>query len=423
MRVERLLHIVIANNIFPPHMAGGAELIVSYLAREVAARGHQVTVMSTCAPEMEPYPDEVVDGVRVVRFFPKNIYWSFDRSPRPAWKKAVWHLRDSWNRDAARRMRLLFAQCPPAVLHTHVIDGLSASIWRTARGMGAGVIHTAHDYHLICPRAFMLTPEWRLCTSPSFACRSYTRWHARTTRWVDVFASPSRFLIDKHRQLGLSVGAMQVISNGIPLPDPLSVRASDRGFQEPLRLLLAARMTVEKGVRVLLEAMRLIPPDVNVTLDIAGRGALADEVVSAAQADPRIRFHGYVSGDAKARLFRASDVLVLPSLWYENAPVVIVEAGAYGMGVIGSDIGAIPEFVVPRETGLLFKVGDAADLAASIIEVARGRSLLRTFRENGQRLAARFTVEAMTDRYIEQYQRIAFRHRYELEVKAAGASV
>ena len=60
-------------------MAGGAELVVAYLAEGLAARGHRATVVSTCGPEMEPYPAEIRNGVEVLRFFPRNMYWSFAR--------------------------------------------------------------------------------------------------------------------------------------------------------------------------------------------------------------------------------------------------------------------------------------------------------------------------------------------------------
>jgi glycosyltransferase involved in cell wall biosynthesis len=357
---------------------------------------------------MEPYPDEVTNGVRIVRFFPRNFYWTFNRSPRHPLKKALWHVRDAWNHAASLRLRELLKKDPPDVLHTHVIDGLSASIWRAAKKMGAGVIHTAHDYHLICPRAFMMTKDWKLCTSPSLACRIYGRWHVNTTRYVDVFASPSRFLIEQHVKGGLRAKSTVVVANGIPIPE-LPSRLAEQGaeYTRPIRLLLAARMTVEKGIRVVLDAMTHLPRDLPVTLDVAGRGALADDVVRAAAMDPRITFHGYVSGEQKHQLFSRSDCLLLPSLWYENAPVVIVEAGAYGMGVIASDIGAIPEFVSHERNGLLFKMGDPVDLARAVTRIARNRTLLTTFAKAGRDFAGRSSVGAMADHYLEHYCQLA----------------
>ncbi len=140
-------------------MAGGAELIVAWLSEGLVERGHRVTVVSTCGPDMQPYPAEKRNGVTVIRFFPRNVYWNFAREGQSPVRRALWHLRDAWNRDAARRFRAILADGPPDIVHTHLIDGFSASIWRRARQRGVPVVHTAHDYHLLCPRAFLLTRE------------------------------------------------------------------------------------------------------------------------------------------------------------------------------------------------------------------------------------------------------------------------
>jgi glycosyltransferase involved in cell wall biosynthesis len=153
---------------------------------------------------MEPYPVEIRNGVTVVRFFPKNLYWNFAREGQSAARRVMWHLRDAWNRDAARRFRAILEMAPPSVVHTHLIDGFSASIWRRARHAGVPIVHTAHDYHLLCPRAFLLDRQWRICQRPSAGCRLYRAWHLRTARDVDLFVSPSRFLLDRHVQAGFA---------------------------------------------------------------------------------------------------------------------------------------------------------------------------------------------------------------------------
>ena len=101
------MHVLLVNNLYPPIMAGGAELIVAWLAEGLAARGHRVTAVSTCGPDMEPYPVEHRNGVEVIRFFPRNMYWSFARQGQPRIKRALWHLRDAWN---LRRRRGVFAR-------------------------------------------------------------------------------------------------------------------------------------------------------------------------------------------------------------------------------------------------------------------------------------------------------------------------
>src|SRR5258708_2633195 len=96
------------------------------------------------------------------------------------------------------------AAAPATIAHTHLIDGFSASIWRRARRAGLPVIHTAHDYHLLCPRAILLDPHWHICHRPDLACRLYRAWHLRTASAIDLFVSPSRFLLDRHQQAGFA---------------------------------------------------------------------------------------------------------------------------------------------------------------------------------------------------------------------------
>ncbi len=398
------MHVLLVNNIYPPIMAGGAELMVAWLGESLAARGHRVTAVSTCGPEMEPYPVEMRNGVEVIRFFPRNMYWSFSRTGQPAHRRALWHLRDAWNRDAGRRFGAILRDALPDIVHTHLIDGLSATVWARARQAGVPVVHTAHDYHLLCPRAFMLDRDWKICANPSLGCRAYRAWHLTTAREVDLFVSPSRFLLDEHAKAGLAPARWAVVRNGIPVPAEAEAIRRARAPAPPLRVLLLCRLTVEKGVRVVLEAMRRLPPEAEVTLTVAGRGPLEEEVRQAAQTDPRIRFAGYVSGEAKKALLAEAHHLLIPSLWYENAPVAVVEAAASGMGVIGSRIGGIPELVREARTGFLFEPGDAAKLADIVSGLITGRLGLPDLDADTAALAEAHTVERMADAYLGHYE-------------------
>jgi glycosyltransferase involved in cell wall biosynthesis len=392
------MHVIVVNNIYPPIMAGGAELIVAWLSEGLAARGHRVTVVSTCAPEMQPYPVETVNGVTVIRFFPRNIYWNFAREGQPRHRRALWHLRDAWNRDAGRRFRAIVDDASPDIVHTHLIDGFSASIWRRARRARIPVIHTAHDYHLLCPRAFMLTRDWRICHTPSAACRIYRAWHLATARDVDLFVSPSRFLLEQHRAAGLPNIPMAVVPNGIPLP-PAPPRE-----ERPMRFILLTRLTVEKGVRVVLQAIATLPRELAFELVIAGRGPLEPEMRDAAAADSRISFVGYVTGEAKQALLRSARYMLVPSLWYENAPVAVVEAAAHGVGVIASRIGGLPEFVREGRTGLLFEPGDARALATIMRRLVNHTVALPDLPGECRDMAQEFTVDRMVECYLHRYQ-------------------
>jgi glycosyltransferase involved in cell wall biosynthesis len=396
------MHVLVVNNIYPPIMAGGAELIVAWLSEGLAARGHRVTVVSTCGPEMEPYATETVNGVTVMRFFPRNLFWNFARAGEKPYRRALWHLRDAWNSDAGRRFRAILDAAPPDLVHTHLIDGFSAAIWRRARQAGIPVVHTAHDYHLLCPRAFLLTRDWQICRRPALGCRAYRTWHLRTARDVNLFVSPSQFLLDHHRASGLVASQAAVVRNGIPLPHGTARSAQPT---RP-RILFLTRLTIEKGVRVVLQAVASLPKTLDFELVIAGRGVLENEVREAAAADSRVRFLGYVTGEVKEALLTDSHFLLLPSLWYENAPVAVIEAAAYGLGVIGSRIGGVPELVRDGRTGVLFEPGDVAGLARIIAELVRGQRKLVDLQAESQALVEEHSVERMVDAYLGHYHRL-----------------
>lgn len=406
------MHVMVVNNLYPPLMAGGAERIVAYLCEGLVERGHRVTVVSTCGPEMEPYPVETVNGVEVLRFFPPNVYWSFQRSLNPGPRKWIWHARDAWNRAAGARLRTILDQAKPEVMHTHLIDGFSAAIWAQAQRAGVPVLHTAHDYHLLCPRAFMLTHDWKLCTKPRAHCRLFRHWHISTTRHIDLFASPSRFLLDIHEKAGLRARQGKVIHNGIPLPNDGAAVRAQRPPESRTRFLMLTRLTVEKGVETVLAAMKRLPADLPVELAIAGKGTLEENVRAAAEADPRIRYLGFLDGPAKTAALARAGHLLLPSLWYENAPVTIVEAAAYGLGLVGSHIGGIPEFVEPGRTGLLFPPGDADALAAIMTRLVRDPDALPTLADSSAALAQRFSMERMIDDYEQHYAALAQRRPF-----------
>jgi glycosyltransferase involved in cell wall biosynthesis len=249
----------------------------------------------------------------------------------------------------------------------------------------------------------MLTKNLQICRNPTLACRAYRQWHVRTTREVDLFCAPSQFLIDKHMAHGLKAGRTARIANGIPLPAMDTPKLPSDGT---LRFVFAARLTPEKGCAMVLEAIRALPKHANYELTVAGRGPFADQFEEEAARNPRVKFLGYVEGPAKDTLFRASDCLLLPSLWYENAPLVILEAAAYHLAVIGSWIGAIPEFVQDKTTGLLFTPGDAIGLASSMMRLINEPGLARQLGDNAAGLAEASNVDRMVDAYEAEYERL-----------------
>src|ERR1035437_8115881 len=201
------LRVVLVSNFYPPHVVGGAEIVAAQLARELVATGVDVSVVTTCGPQ-DGMREEVLDGVHVVRFFPRNLWWNFARfqagDARSLPAKLVWNLRDGWNRDAARKFGAVLDAVAPDVVHTHNLKGLSPSVWAEARRSGLPVVHTMHDYYLLCGRGTMLRRDGTPCGQRCLGCLGYRAWYKPKAALVDLLCSPSRHLLDVHLHAGVT---------------------------------------------------------------------------------------------------------------------------------------------------------------------------------------------------------------------------
>jgi glycosyltransferase involved in cell wall biosynthesis len=139
---------------------------------------------------------------------------------------------------------------------------------------------------------------------------------------------------------------------------------------------------------------------------------LEKEVREAAAVDPRIRFVGYVTGDAKEALLDTAHCLIIPSLWFENAPVAVVEAAAHGLAVIASRIGGLPELVDEGRSGLLFEPGDIDGLTANMGGLIDGELTLPELAAASRTLAQRHSVSHMVDAYLDCYASVLSADRH-----------
>lgn len=343
------MRIALVSNTLPPEGKGGAEAYVADLGAALAER-HDVLVL-TGARTGE------IAGARVARL-PGLPPLAHDA---PAARKALWHARDQWLPSVARAVRGELRSFRPDVVHTHAVQGLSASVFSAVAADDRPHVHTAHDLGLLCMRVTM-TRELEFCGGRCLSCRPQRLIRARAAkRRLDRLVAPSDHVRRRHVEAGV-----------VPEERSLTIRqgapAANGRLREPtagsLHLGYIGTLAAIKGVPTLLEAVRGGSDGWRLT--VAGSGALEDDVRAAAAADPRIEFAGRVDGERKDAFFDAVDVLVLPSEWEENGPLVLVEAGVRGIPAVVSDRGGLPETPEAR----VFPARDAAALRSVIAALA-----------------------------------------------------
>ncbi len=383
------------NTLFAPRSCGGAEVFLGRFSDELIARGHDVQV-ACLSPTPQPRADQ---KPRVREFNLRNVYWPFDGQPRSRWLKAVWHLRNSFGRGGASDIGELLAEERPDLVHTHNLSGFTSVVWRIARAHGIPLVHTIHDYALLCPSATMFRGDAN-CTGQCLGCRLLSLPKPGHSQAVDAVVGCSRFVLNRHLEGGYFTRATQhVIHNG----DPSGVRAAtaERCTQtKALRVGYLGRLAASKGVEMMLDALLPLVP-AKCELLIAGNGDAAYE----SMLKDRYQRHGVrLVGRVDASTFLAGiDVLVVPSLWHEPFGLVLCEAMSAGVPIVASAVGGIPEIMEHGTSGFLFDPHDARALRAHVALLASDRDLHRQMASACRARAERWRFEHTVDSYLRVY--------------------
>jgi glycosyltransferase involved in cell wall biosynthesis len=304
------------------------------------------------------------------------------------------------SREANERLRALIKKTRPDLAHVHnIYTQISPSILDVLRAERVPVVQTIHDYHIIEPhylrwfhgRAQGLADRSLLELSrskfhknsrlASFAQALAFKFHRARRSYelgVDRFLAPSECVRVLHERAGIPRDRLTVLPHFTPLVDR-QPEFTDRGY-----ILYFGRLVEEKGVEVLLRAMLRLP---RVPCKIVGTGPEEVDLHLFGDRLLNVRFEGYQSGEALWNFVRGARAVVIPSLWEEVFCLVAIEAMALGKPVIASAIGALPEIVRDRETGLLVKPGAVHELTEAIQRLAEDSMLAFRFGRAGRRRA------------------------------------
>ena len=356
------------------HRKGGAEGYMLDLADLQLAAGHDVAYFGMAHPDN----DHASAGTAAP-------YVEFDPVPAGTRARAALVGRMIWSRSAQRGMDEALDAFRPDVVHAHnVYHQLSPSVLHAASRRGIPVVLTLHDYKLACPTYRFLdhgTPctacvtkgPWqaalRGCQTGSRAASAAASLEVSLHRrfgaydGVGRFISPSRFLAGQLTAAGVYPDRIRVQSNFTDLttrpredaPMPLAV--------------FAGRLSEEKGVDTLIRAVGALAPSRSAghVLVIAGDGPQRSELQALAEAEAPglVRFAGHLARPDLQALVRSAALTVVPSRWYENQPLAVLESFALGVPVLATDLGGLPE-LVDESTGWVVAANDVPAMARAL---------------------------------------------------------
>ena len=391
----------LVSSLYAPHAHGGAERVAQDLAEALVACGHQVHVLTLGKPGGAGRAQ--INGVRVTYCRLRNLYWPFPVSQAGFAMKAAWHAIDAHNPAMAREAGEWLDEIRPDLLHTHNLAGFSAAVWPAAARRGIRLLHTLHDYYLLCPYSTMYRNEEN-CARPCLRCRVASAPRRALTRHVAGVVGVSRFVLQRHLEQGLFAGARTaVVYNGYSAPASAmqAARAAPR-----LRIGFLGTLVPAKGLDRLVDAFLGLPPGA-AELHIAGAGDADYEALlrdrSAQRSD--VHWHGVVRAE---EFLPGLDLLVVPSLYHEPMGRVVIEAFAHGLPVIAASRGGIPE-LFHGECGWLYDPDDRGRLPAILREVLARREVPESMRMAARAAAQRASHEAMIAGYLAMYEATAAR--------------
>jgi glycosyltransferase involved in cell wall biosynthesis len=394
------MKVLIISSLYPPHVVGGAEKAAAQLAEALVRHHHEVVVVCL-HPDSKPVIEDR-NGVRVYRLPMNNFYWPFGRTEKPnAFYRLAWHIRELWNSLAAGPIGQILDIEKPDVVNTHNICGFSLAVWREVKQRQLRLVHTVHDYYLMCSRC-TLFDKGRNCQTRCLGCTVLTANRRRLARLPDSVVSVSQHALDEHRRRDFLADQPATVIYNIQEVCKSSLTESVNYGEDHTDLIFGfiGRIEEEKGIETLLAATRRLDKS-NWKLKIAGKGV--DEYVDKlARRYPESRIEWLGFTDA-ANFYRSVDVVIIPSLWAEPLPYVCVESVHAGKSLICASSGGIPEIAGLGSMVCLFPAGSVDALREKMNLALNSAEEWRHRRVPDSSKLVQFREDHVVDRYVREY--------------------
>ena len=388
------MRILFINSFYYPRVIGGAERTLFSLVEGMAARGHDVRVLALGTRDELEKPPHLTPAY--LEYSPvRNIYFPLVNVSRPRFKKFIWHGLDIFSPLSIGDVQKVIYKFQPDVVSCHNLSGFTCSVWTAIRNSGVPVVQVLHDYYLMCLTANR-SRAGKSCDSRCPLCIGCKFPHKYFSRDVDGVVGISRYILNLFLQERYFRRARinEVIYNAASLDTGLTL---DERVPEIPTLGFIGAIAAHKGIEVLLEAFKEIDGSGRMKLLVAGAGE--PRYVSGLRAryeSADVQFLGQLE---PGQFFPRLSFTVVPSLSDEPLGRVVFESLSFGIPVIGSRRGGIPEMVQSGKNGYLFEAGDTLELARIIARVGeKGDSYCK------KDVAA--TAEKFGDiqRFIQEYE-------------------
>ena len=388
--------------LYDPWLLGGAEKYVSILAKELS-KNHSVLVI-TGVGKKERTQEQLGENPKIIEIKSNNITTLYEMLTKDysisSAKKLLWHFFDLWNISMYFKIKKVLKNERPDLVHTNGIKGFSSSIFSAIKHTSIPHVHTIHDYELIS-RWFGLFRNKKPISNFNMLDWIHIFYQRRMSAKIDAVISPSKFTMQLHEKLGFfNESKKHIIPNGIKLNSnskPKSTLSNE--------FLFVGQITENKGPQIAVSAFKKIKSD-DSKLHIVGQGPYLNSLKKLVKDDKRIIVHEYLKDEVLQRLYEKCSYFVLPSIWYENCPLVINEAMNQGLPVIASNIGGVPELIQDGYNGFLTEAGSPNSLTKTFEKLLTNEKILYKLSNNAINSSRNNSLDQQIEHTLDVYSSV-----------------
>ncbi len=382
MEIKRKLKILVIIHGFPPYYTAGSEVYTFNKCYELSKK-HEVFVFTRIENEFQKSyskTESVEDGVNIIRVNKPNRDYTF-RGKYQDFKMA-------------EIFREYIKVLKPDVVHINHLSHLTTLLVDIVKEYKIPLIFTLHDFWMMCIRGQLIRDDYSLCTGPTIKdCRicnmkyfiseiqandEIQRWlntMSRINRKVDLFIAPSKFLRKIYINYGISMDKIVYIDYGF---DKTLINGVKKNYSNKIRFGFLGRIIPVKGISILIEAFNKLDHSKS-ELNLYGGIPNSLRFFKEQNHNSSITFKGSYNYKEINRILSDIDILVVPSIWFENSPLVIHEAFLAKIPVITSNLGGMAELVTDGKNGLLFEPGNIEDLTNKMDVFIKNPDLIKKF--------------------------------------------
>jgi glycosyltransferase involved in cell wall biosynthesis len=400
---------------------GGADVVYLNTGELLEKKGHQVIYFSQKSKNNYK-TDSSKYFIEGIDFFEKSMV-----------NRALSTPRFFYSTEAKNKLDNLLVNEKPDIAHIHLYKGtLTPSILKSLSSFSIPIILTLHDFGLLCPHNLFLDGKNKICErcvgGSTLNCIIHKCNHNNiilsTISALEFNFNKYFFSFEKYFSKIITVSNFAYLKHLKAFPERASIftqlfnfyKESDQSFSLNKRgnyFLYYGRLSREKGINNLLNVWKGLNRDLH--LKIVGTGEQLQNLTNLKDQEnlSNVEISGHIEGERLDELIRNSSFIIVPSEWYENNPLTVIEAYSQGKPVIASNVGGLPEIVLDGITGFLFEMGNSNALSEAITKANNlSNSEYESFSKNARNFTEeKFNEEKHYKRLMEIYQEAVFSRR------------